>query len=145
MKYEKIFKEKFNSIINEYHLKYVDILNDTIALIGRKYALVVTIHLDNMYVQYVFRNEENNYIGYNVSSYFVSKFDSDDRRGIDAPNNVEETLVAIFNIWSRGLPRHWSNMLKGDLAWLQDYEKFELAVEPKLVDSSVSSKLDNLI
>ncbi|MBM7543295.1 hypothetical protein [Amphibacillus cookii] len=145
MKCENIFLEKLDSVIQKYKLKYIDVSKDSAFLIGNEFVLILTIHFDHMYVEYVYRDSNDNLISYNITSYIVSKFDSKDRENIGNPQNVSETLIAIFTIWSKGLPRHWSQLLSGDKDWLKSYNQFELSSKPKKVIPEYESILKKYI
>lgn len=145
MKWQKMFEDKFENIIANYNLQFIKYSNDMIYLVGKGFILMITIHFDNMYVEYIIRDNNGDMISYNVSSYIVSKFDEMDRKDIVQPQNVEETLVAIITIWSRGLPRHCCNILNGEKDWLEDYKHFELAGKPNAIDTSLKTELEKFV
>lgn len=145
MIYKKLFEEKFQKIIESYKLEIIELSDETLLLKSKECIFMITIHFDDMYVEYIHRNERGKLIGYNISSYIASKFDSDDRKDIIPPQNVLETITAIFTIWCRGLPRHFNEMLQGDKAWIEDYKVFELAGESKKIPIELEKIIDKYI
>ncbi|MEY8284441.1 hypothetical protein AALA13_11525 [Lachnospiraceae bacterium 50-23] len=145
MDWKKNMKEKFSDIMLNYNLRYHIISNNSIALIGRGFALMLMVHFDNLYVDYVMRNQEKQLVSYYIFSYIANQFDAVDRKGIGNPKNVSERLEAIFTIWSRGLPRHCDSLLKGEHEWIEDYKQFELATGLKNIKPEIALELSEYL
>lgn len=141
MNYEIIFKQEFENIINNYDLKYSAIDENEFAIIGKSFALIFMIHMDDIYIRYVMRNAQGELEVYNFDSFIVEKFNSIDREGIKISNTIEEKIMNEIKIIAKGLVNHWSGLLKGDKSWKMEYLNYHLAGKPKMANRKISDIL----
>ncbi|UHP11168.1 hypothetical protein LAX80_005145 [Listeria marthii] len=133
MSYEADFINRFQPLIEEYKLNYKVISEEELALFGSNFALVFLIHFDEVSLNYVSRDKDNSLVSYDVWSYFLHVFDDKDRENLPKYDSVRGRVDVSFLILARGLPRHWSRVLRGDDKWLEDYKQYELAGVPRNV------------
>ncbi|MBO0459801.1 hypothetical protein JZO77_23985 [Enterococcus hulanensis] len=128
-------ENKFANVIDYYNFELIDWNKDEVSLLNKKgnFVLNIKTHFDNVYAEYIIKNNADNLISYDISNYLSSKCDDEDRKGITNPDNVESRLKAILLIWSKCLSRKFDDMLKGEINWVNDYEEFKLTGIPRMI------------
>ena len=137
MNYEIIFKQEFENIMNKYDMRYLNVDNNEFAIVGRDFALIFTIHLDDIFISYVMRNSHGELEIYDFDSFIVEKFNAIDRENIKKTNIVEERVKNGLKIIARGLSNHWDGLMKGDKNWVEDYLVYPLAGKPRKADKKI--------
>lgn len=145
MKYEDMFKKVFKDITGKYSMKFDIVSDEKIILIGKEFGLLFLIHLDDVNIFYVCRNEDNELEKWNIDSFITNSFDSNDRRGIQEENTVEKTVNNILIIISRGLQNHWDIMLSGGKKWIDDYKNSQFAKAPRPLDNTEKKVIEGYI
>ena len=132
MNYEIIFKQEFENIMNKYDMKYLNIDNDEFAIVGKDFALIFMIHLDDIFISYVMPNSHRELEVYNFDSFIIEKFNAIDRENIKEASTVEERIKNRLKIITRGLINHWHELLKviklgwktiSSMNWLENPKK----------------------
>lgn len=141
MNYEIIFKQEFENIMNKYDMKYLNVDNNEFAIVGKDFALIFMIHLDDIFISYVMRNRHRDLEIYNFDSFIVEKFNAIDRENIKEANTVEERIKNRLKIITRGLSNHWDGLMKGDKNWLEDYLVYSLAGKPRKANKKIIDKI----
>ena len=131
MNYEIIFKQEFKSIINKYDMKYLNVDKDEFAIVGKGFALIFMIHLDDIFISYAMLNSHKELEVYKFDSFIVEKFNAIDRENIKEASTVEERIKNRLKIITSGLINHWDGLMKGDKNWVPEYLVYPLAGKPK--------------
>ena len=80
--------------MNKYDMKYLNIDNDEFAIVGKDFALIFMIHLDDIFISYVMPNSHRELEVYNFDSFIIEKFNAIDRLLIE---KILKKLVQLKN------------------------------------------------
>lgn len=109
-------------ICKNYKLFCIKISPLKTALIGKRFALIIAIDRFYATVSYL-STEEKTIKVYSCDNYFAEKYDDNDRinllNGYGAESIVRNNIIIIAN----GLVNKWTNVLKGEIDWLENYKK----------------------
>lgn len=133
--YLEIFKSTFKEIIERYHFEVVPINEHEVALVGKGFAISVSVSREGATVYYIMVNEQQELIEYWFDNYICSKFDTKDRENYGKPANYNERIISELKVTASGLLNHWDNVLKGDQGWIEEYKTYEYGGEPKKANS----------
>ena len=122
----------FTDIVEQYKMKFVKTDSLSSALIGEKFAILISIDRFTADVSYVFRNEKNQLTNLLCDSFFTMKYDDEDRVNLLPENKAGNAVKNDLSILSRGLKSKWSDVLLGSRAWLDDYKASKWYAEGRL-------------
>lgn len=142
--YQELTISIFKEIIDKYGFESVKINENSIALVGNKFAILIVISRDGSTLKYVMEDEQGEIVEYKFDSFISSKFDSNDRIGIGNPVTINDIIIAELRISAKGLVNHWQNILNGDKLWISEYENYELGGKAELVNSVIKAVLEPL-
>lgn len=140
-----MFKKVFKDIIGKYGMQFDIVSDEKIILIGKGFGLLFLIHLDDVNMFYVCRNEDNELEKWNIDSFITNSFDSNDRKGIQEENTVEKTVNNILIIISRGLQNHWNTILNGGENWIDGYKNSQFARAPRPLDNTEKKVIESYV
>lgn len=143
--YQELTISIFKDIIEKYNFESVKINENSIALVGNKFAIVIVISREGTTLKYVMEDGQGEIVEYEFDSFISSKFDSNDRVGIDNPVTINDIIVAELRISAKGLVNHWQNVLNGDKKWISEYESYELGGKAEIVNSVMKTVLAPLL
>ncbi len=143
--YLKLFKSIFKEIIEKYHFKIVPINEHEVALVGKGFAISVSVNREGAFVYYIMMNEQRELIEYWFDNYICSKFDAKDRENYGKPVNYDERIVSELKVTASGLLHHWDNILKGDQGWIEEYKTYEYGGESKKANNFDTKKLKSIL
>lgn len=119
------------NICKKYKLVCTKISPLKTALVGKKFALIIAIDRFDATVSYLHMNDEDVKV-YLCDNYFAEKYDANDRvnllNGEGAEYIVRNNIIIIAN----GLLNKWTNVLAGEMSWIENYKKSKWFSEQKL-------------
>lgn len=139
--YQELAINIFKEIIEKYDFKSVKIDENSIGLVGNKFAIVIITSRDGAALKYVTEDESGEIVEYKFDSFISSKFDSNDRVGIGNPLTINDIIIAELKISAKGLVNHWENILNGDKKWISEYEVYELGGKADSVNEGIKTVL----
>lgn len=134
----------FKEISEKYSLKILHVNKIKTVLIGKGYALLISIDRFSADVDYIRRNENNELVVYECNNYFSQKYDDSDRINLIDGNTAKEIIINDLIIISKGLQSKWEKVLKGDIKWISDFEKSKWFGKRKL-NNDEKAVLENYI
>ncbi|MBO7450320.1 MAG: DUF3592 domain-containing protein [Clostridiales bacterium] len=111
-------------LAKKYNMHFKLIYDIDMAMFNDKCCLIFGIDNRDGVIMRMVIFENGRRVEYQVNNFLVSKFDSDDREGIDPEwNHLSQKIKDELIIIARGLDSKWSDLLKGDMGWFEDYKK----------------------
>lgn len=118
-------------VIHCYSLKCVKIGELNSALVGKGFAIIISI--DRFYVTISYLTKcDNQYVLFQCNNYLREKFDSKDRAGLIDNDDIKNDIINELVIISNGLMDKWKDLLNGDKTWIDDYKKSRWYSEKKV-------------
>lgn len=108
-------------ICENYNLFCMKISPLKTALVGKNYALIIAIDRFDVDVSYWNRRDGKNEL-YFCNNFFAEKYNAEDRKNLLEGNGSEIIVRNNLIVIASGLASKWSNVLAGDLNWLDDYK-----------------------
>ena len=121
----------FEEIIKKYEFKYKRISTLESVLYKEDYAFIMSV--DRSHVDIVFlKKEENIIVKYCIQTFVMKSFDVEDRSNQRVGKDVETNLINYLLIYEKGLQTKWTNMLIGQMDWVEEYKKSSMCVISEL-------------
>ena len=112
------------NICKRYKLFCIKISPLKTALIGKRFALIIAIDRFYATVSYLYMEEKKIKV-YSCDNYFAEKYDDNDRINLLDGEGAERIVRNNIIIIANGLANKWTNVLKGEIDWLENYKKSE--------------------
>lgn len=141
---EEVVRTYFKQILENYNLEICKINNHIFFLYSNKYILIISISRDGVNIKYVKRNSDGKLEEFQIDSFISEKFDEIDRKDIGYPETIYDIVLAELKIVASGLERHFNNLLKGEIEWIDDFmtSSFDGAIrEPNSVNKLYIEKM----
>ena len=122
----------FNTLAEKYSMKFVKIAPLKTAIVAEKFILLIFIDRFYTDLDYVMRDNMGEIVAYGCGNFFAELYDSNDRTNLVKGNTVKDTIVNDLIITSNGLQSKWSNVLRGDIEWLNDFKHSKWFNESRL-------------
>lgn len=130
MRYSEWFEDCFAEIEEEYDVRLSVVSDDEMTLIGGNYVLLFTVHHGAVYVSYLHRQSDGKIVELNIDRNFTETVEKCDYEDMPPKrSNVREEVEDEILIIARCLMRRWSDLLKGEKAWMKDSERMKERVE----------------
>ena len=113
--------EIFADIVKTYNLRTKRISNNEMAFISSSYVLVILIEHFGISISYSTKEELPNM--YYCDNFFAEAYDDEDRKGLEVGEDARIRIKNELIVTSRGLVSKWEKVLKGDIAWIEDFKK----------------------
>lgn len=111
-------------LAKKYNMHFKLIFDIEMAMFNEKCCLIIGIDRDDGVILRTTFSEDGRRVEYEVDQYFVSKFDSSDREGIDFEyDHMSQKIRNELMVMSRGLDSKWSGFLNGDISWFEGFKR----------------------
>ena len=111
-------------IMKKYHLKCVKMGDLSTALVGKNFAIILSIDRFSVNASYM-KKIQSDYIIFLCNNYWAERFDSDDRIDLINKDDIESVLINNLIVIANGLMSKWGYVLEGDDNWINEYKKSE--------------------
>lgn len=109
-------------ILEQYKMDCVKISQLKTAMIGKNFALIVSI--DRFYTDILYLTKiDNKFVVLSCGNFFAEKYDANDRKDLLAGSSAEEQVINELKVTASGLISKWGNVLGGETQWLNDYQE----------------------
>ncbi|MBO4767203.1 MAG: hypothetical protein J5532_07885 [Lachnospiraceae bacterium] len=116
--------EYLGGLAAKYNMRFKVICSIQTAMYNDKCCLIFGIDRCDGVILSTTMRENGERIEYPINNFIVSKFDASDRVGIVPKfDTMSDKIKAELTIFARGLDSKWSNLLRGDMRWFEDYKK----------------------
>lgn len=112
----------FERLEGKYKLEFVKISDLKTAIVGKQFALIIAIGRFNVDVFFAYKKNNDIEI-LQCGNFLAEKYSSEDRQNLLTGEGAENIIVNNLKVISSGLYSKWGKLLRGDLAWIDDYKK----------------------
>ena len=92
------------------------------AIVGKKFALIITIDRFYTDVDYVYKEDENILL-YSCGDFFAEKYNEEDRVGLLSGNGADILVRNDIIVTVNGLANQWGDVLEGKREWIDKFKK----------------------
>ena len=110
------------SLCQKYDMFCVKIAPLKTAIVGKKFALIITIDRFYTDVVYVYK-EDKNILLYSCGDYFAEKYNDEDRVGLLSGNGADILVRNDIVVTVNGLVNKWGDVLEGKREWIDKFKK----------------------
>lgn len=124
------------SLCEKYKLFCVKISPLKTAIVGKEFALIITIDRFDTDVFYVYK-EGKNMILYSCGNYFAEKYNEEDRVNLLCGSGADILVRNDIIVTTNGLISKWGDVLEGKREWIDKYKKSSRYSVGRLADAEV--------
>lgn len=108
-------------LCKEHNLRCVKVSAIKTAMIGNKFALIITIDRFDIEIYYLYEKGKD-IVKHPCGNFFAQAYDSKDREDLLIGEGADVYIRNCLLIAAKGLSSKWKNVLEGDTKWLEKYK-----------------------
>lgn len=112
----------FEFISRKYKLGFTKISDLKTAIVGDKFAIIISIGRFHVDVFYAARIDDERKI-LHCGNFLAEKYTDEDRQGLLKQEGAENIVLNDLRIIASGLENKWAEILRGETNWIEDYKK----------------------
>ena len=132
-------------ICQKYDMKCQKLTKWETAMYNKKCCLDILVDRKYIGVRVIMR-ENGERKEFDCGNYFSERYDESDKVDmVEVVNYLADNTRNVLSVTARGLDSKWSNLLQGDMSWMDDYRQNELFYECKSFDEKRNAILNSIL
>lgn len=112
----------FEFISKKYKFNFVKISTLKTAIVGNKFAIIISIGRFNVDVFYATIIDGKREV-LQCGNFLAEKYTYEDRQNLLVGEGAESIILNNLKVIASGLESKWGALLQGDLNWIEDFRK----------------------
>lgn len=114
--------EYFGFFSQKYGLEFVKLSALKTAIVGNKFAIIISVGRFSVDVLYATRIEGRREV-LQCGNFLAEKYSDEDRQNLLKSKGAENIILNNLKIIASGLDSKWGTLLRGEIIWIKDYRK----------------------
>lgn len=112
----------FEIMAHKYGLYFVKISDLKTAIVGNKFAIIISIGRFDVDVIYATKIEGKKEV-LRCGNFLAEKYTFADRQNLLEPEGAKNIVLNNLKVIASGLESKWVSLLQGDVKWIDDFRK----------------------
>lgn len=112
----------FDFVSQKFELNFLKISALKTAIIGNKFAIIISIRRFDVDVFYATRIDGKKEV-LQCGNFLAEKYTYEDRQNLLEGEGAENIILNNLKVIANGLNSKWGELLQGDLSWIEDFKE----------------------